>query len=102
LNIAGNLIFAIANVTDWVLSFFIWVIIIRALVSWVNADPHNPIVQFLIRVSEPILQPIRGLMGRSMMTTGIDLSPMVAILAIYFLRLFLVPSLIQLARQVGA
>ena len=102
MNNAGNFIYAIASVTDWVLTFFMWVIIIRAIISWVNADPYNPIVQFLIRISEPILQPIRGLMGRSMMTTGMDFSPMVAILAIYFLRIFLIPSLIQLARQVGA
>lgn len=84
-----------------VLSFFIWVIVIRALISWVNPDPHNPIVQFLYRVTEPLLQPIRRLMGRTMMTTGIDLSPLVAILGIYFLKYFLITSLYQLAQQVG-
>lgn len=99
--IAGNLIGAIAKVTDMVLSFFIWVIVIRALISWVNPDPHNPIVQFLYRVTEPLLQPIRRLMGRTMMTTGIDLSPLVAILGIYFLKYFLITSLYQLAQQVG-
>ena len=99
--IAGNLISAIAKVTDMVLSFLLWVIIIRALISWVNPDPYNPIVQFLYRMTEPILQPIRRLMGRSMMNMGLDLSPMVAILAVYFLKYFLIPSLYQLAQQVG-
>ena len=85
-----------------VLSFLVWIIIIRALISWVNPDPFNPIVQLLNRVTEPLLLPIRQLMGRSMMGIGIDLSPLIAILAIYFLKYFLISSLYQLAQQVGA
>jgi len=71
-----------------------WVIIIRALISWVNPDPWNPIVQFLHRATEPVLQPIRRLIP---MSFGLDISPVIAILGIYFLQIFLVQSLYQLA-----
>lgn len=93
--ILGNFLNAFAKVLDMALYFFMWVIIIRALISWVNPDPYNPIVQFLNRVTEPILYPIRRILPTY--TIGIDLSPLIAILIIYFIRYFLVISLIQIA-----
>ena len=59
--IFGNVILGIAKVLDVVLNIYMWVIIIRALISWVNPDPYNPIVQILTRMTEPILRPIRKL-----------------------------------------
>jgi len=95
--IAGNFITALAEVIGIILNFYMWVIIIRALISWVNPDPYNPIVQLLVKVTEPVLQPIRRLIpGHSI---GIDLSPLIAILVVIFLRSFLVASLYQLAQR---
>jgi YggT family protein len=93
--IAGNFLGALAGVLNWVLWAYMWIIIIRALVSWVNPDPWNPIVQFLHRATEPVLAPIR----RALPTwrSGIDFSPLVAILAIYFVQGFVVASLRDLA-----
>jgi YggT family protein len=65
------------------------------VLSWVNPDPFNPIVRFLYRVTEPVLQPIRRRLPTMQM--GLDLSPMVVLLAIYFLKYFLVESLRDLA-----
>jgi YggT family protein len=79
---------------DYVLWLYMWVIIARALISWVNPDPWNPIVQFLQRVTEPVLYPIRRRMGFAM---GIDLSPIIALLVIVFLQVALVQSLKDLA-----
>ena len=93
--IAGNFLSALAEVLNWVLKAYMWIIIARALISWVNPDPWNPIVQFLHRVTEPVLAPIRRLLPT--WKVGIDISPMVAILAIFFLQQWLVPSLMQLA-----
>lgn len=94
--IIANLIRAVAFIIDQVLFLYMWVIIIRALISWVNPDPWNPIVQFLYRVTEPVLQPIRRLIPISF---GLDISPVIAILIIVALRnYFLVPSLYELAR----
>jgi len=95
--IAANLIEALAVVLGYVLEFYWWVLIIRALISWVNPDPWNPIVQFLQRVTDPILLPIQRMMRSDWM--GIDLSPMVAILIILFLKTFLIRSLYELAGQ---
>jgi YggT family protein len=93
--LVANLIEAFAKILDVVLSLYTWVIIIRALLSWVNPDPYNPIVQFLYRATEPVLRPVRRWLPFG--NFGIDLSPIVVILAIMFLQYFLVPSLYQLA-----
>ncbi len=93
--LVANLIEAFAKILDVVLSLYTWVIIIRALLSWVNPDPYNPIVQFLYRATEPVLRPVRRWLP--FRNLGIDLSPIVVILAIMFLQYFLVPSLYQLA-----
>ena len=71
--------------------------IIRALLSWVNPDPYNPIVQFLHSITEPVLYRVRQLMPMS--GTGIDFSPMIVILAIIFLQSFLVNSIGMLAMR---
>jgi len=92
--VIANLIDAVAFILKQVLWIYMWVIIIRALISWVNPDPWNPIVQFLHRATEPVLQPIRRLIP---MSFGLDISPVIAILGIYFLQIFLVQSLYQLA-----
>ncbi|MBI5406063.1 MAG: YggT family protein [Nitrospirae bacterium] len=90
-----NFLLAITRLIDIVLTFYIYIIIARALISWVNPDPYNPIVQFLYRVTEPVLNPLRRLVP--VWKIGIDLSPIIAILIIYFLQWFLVPTLMQMA-----
>lgn len=95
--VAGNLLSAVATVLDMVLEFYKWVVIIAVLLSWVNPDPYNPIVQFLRKVTEPVFSPIRRVMGRYGL--GIDLSPLIVIIVIIFLQQFLVPSLRQAGMQ---
>jgi len=93
--IAGNLLNGIATVLHTVLEIYMWVIIIRALVSWVSPDPYNPIVQFLQRVTDPVLYQIRKRLGMGSM--GFDFSPIIAILLIMFLQIAVVGSLKDLA-----
>ena len=90
----GNFIKAIADLLNFVLSAYIWIIIARAVISWVNADPYNPVVRFLHQVTDPLLNRIRRFLP---VMGGFDLSPMVLIFAIIFLQSFLVPTLRQLA-----
>ena len=92
----SNLLIAIANVLDILLTILYWLILIRALISWVNPDPFNPIVQFLNNVTEPILYPIRKLLPLGF-RFGIDISPIIAFLAIIFLKSFLVRTLLDLS-----
>jgi len=90
--IIGNLMIASARVLDLILSALWWLILIRALISWVSPNPFNPIVQFLYRTTEPILQPIR----RYLPMSGIDFSPLVAFIIIIFLQGFLINTLLDL------
>jgi YggT family protein len=91
--VIGNLFIAVGNVLDILLTIYMWVIIIAALVSWVNPDPYNPIVRFLYGATEPVLRPIRRRLG---IFGGIDFSPLIVILAILFIKYFLVSTLIEL------
>ena len=94
--VLGNLLAALANVMDFLLTVYTFIIIARALVSWVNPDPYNPIVQFLHRATDPILEPIRRLFP----PMGIDISPMIAYVAIHFLlQPFLVRTLFDLSMR---
>lgn len=96
--VMGNFVLGLATVLDYALWFYMWIIIARALISWVNPDPWNPIVQFLDRATEPVLSPIRRTLGWRM---GIDLSPLVAIVAITFLQIAVVQSLKDLALRMN-
>jgi len=92
--VISHFLVALANVLDMALSLYMWIIIIRALLSWVNPDPYNPIVRFIYGITEPVLARIRRFLPP---LGGIDLSPIVAILAIVFLKQFLIPVLRDMA-----
>jgi YGGT family. len=95
--ILGNLIEAVARILDVGLTLYMWIIIIRALISWVNPDPYNPIVMFLYRITEPVLSTVRRWIPLG--NIGIDISPIIVILVIVFLQSFLVQSMMQIALQ---
>jgi len=91
----SNLLAAIAEVLKWVLNIFMWIIIARAILSWVSPDPYNPIVRFIHNVTEPVLHQIRRRLPVSF--SGIDFSPIIVLLAVIFLQRFVVRSLYDLA-----
>jgi len=97
--IVSNFLVAVAKILDIGLSLYMWIIIGRAVISWVNPDPYNPIVRFLNAVTEPVLYPIRRRLPINF--GGFDFSPILVIMAIVFLQAFLVQSLLQLASRVG-
>ncbi|MEK6690195.1 MAG: YggT family protein [Nitrospirota bacterium] len=96
--ILSNLINAVATILDLALTVYMWIIIIAALISWVSPDPYNPIVRFLYRATEPVLSRIRRVIPVSGL--GIDVSPMIAILGILFLKYFIIPTLVELAYRI--
>ena len=95
--IIGNFLSATAQILKITLELYMWIIIIRALLSWVNPDPYNPIVQFLNSITEPVLYRVRQLIPIS--SIGIDFSPIIVILVIIFLQSFLVNSIGMLAMR---
>ena len=95
--IFGNLLGALGQVLGILIRTYMWIVIIRALISWVNPDPYNPIVRFLHAATDPVLYRIRRLLPVSF--GGIDFSPLILIAGLLFLEAFLVQSLFDLSRQ---
>jgi YggT family protein len=89
-----NFLSAVAYVIEILLNIYMWIIIARALISWVNPDPYNPIVNFLYRATEPVLYRVRRIIPD---LGGIDLSPLIVLLIIYFLKEFLVKSIYMIS-----
>ncbi|MEA2058947.1 MAG: YggT family protein [Thermodesulfobacteriota bacterium] len=96
MGIFENFLGAIAIVIEYTLNIFMWIIIARAILSWVNPDPYNSIVRFIHNVTEPVLYQIRKRLPVNF--GGLDISPIIVILVIVFLQNFLVASLYDMAR----
>lgn len=97
--VISNLLLALAKIIHLLLTFYMWIIIARAILSWVNPDPYNPIVRFLYSATEPVLYGIRRRLPIAF--GGIDFSPLIVILIIMFLDNFLVPSLAGMAARLA-
>ena len=95
--LTGNFLEGIAQVLNWGLTIYLYVIIARAIISWVSPSPYNPIVQFLYAATEPVLRYARRIIPPIGGT--LDLSPLIIIVVIYFLKVFLVNSLLELAQR---
>ncbi|MEE8423182.1 MAG: YggT family protein [Thermodesulfobacteriota bacterium] len=94
--IVGNILSAIAQVLDMLLSLYMWIIIARAVLSWVNPDPYNPIVRFINQATEPVLYQVRRYLPSF---GGIDFSPLIVLFFIVFLKTAIVSSLFQLSQR---
>jgi YggT family protein len=92
--ILGNLVKAVAVIVNLALDVYMWIVIARAVLSWINIDPFNPIVRFIHNVTEPVLRQVRS---RVPAIEGIDISPMIVFLVILFLKISVVESLFNLA-----
>ncbi len=97
--VLANFLRGVAKVLDLGLQVYLWLIIARAVLSWVSPDPYNPIVRFLYRATDPVLYWVRRRIPASF--GGIDFSPMIVLLAIVFLQSFLVQSLWSFASRLS-
>ncbi len=93
-----HLLEAVATVVGWALDIYMWLIIARAILSWVNPDPYNPIVRFLYSITEPLLSAVRRRLP--LMFGGMDFTPLVILAAILFLKIFLVQTILDYARLI--
>lgn len=92
--VLANFLLAVAKIADILLTIYMYIIIARAIISWVNPDPYNPIVNFLYRSTEPLLSRVRRILPD---LGGLDLSPIIVLVAIYFLQSFIVRTIYDLA-----
>ncbi len=91
MEIMGHFLLKILQFVNFLLDMYMWIIIARAVISWVNADPYNPIVRFIYDITEPVLGRIRRFLPLSM--GGIDFSPLILIMAIMFVQSVLLSTL---------
>ncbi len=82
--------FELVRFVGWILDLYSWIIIAAALISWVSPDPRNPIVLFLRQITEPVLAPVRRMLP-PWKTGGLDLSPVIVLLAIQFVERVILP-----------
>ena len=90
------LITAIARILDLAFNIYTFIVIARALISWVNPDPYNPIVRFLHSATDPILYRLRRLMP-FLQAGGFDLSPIALLILLSVVQQVLISFLYQLA-----
>jgi YggT family protein len=97
--ILGNIFSGIAVVLDSLLQLYTFVLIGRAIISWVDASPYNPIVRFLILATEPVLRRIRPLLPHSLRVFPIDIAFLVLIGIVQFARIAVVQTLLDLGQR---
>jgi YggT family protein len=91
----SNFLGGIAVILHYALRAYMWIIIARAVLSWVNPDPYNPIVRVIHNLTEPVLYQVRRRLPATF--GGLDLSPVIVLMAIMFLEYFVVNSLYEMA-----
>lgn len=95
--VLSTLVEALAQILSMVINIYIWIVIIAALITWVRPDPYNPIVQILYKLTEPLYAKIRKVIPT--LIGGIDIAPIIVILALQFINLFVVKLLLRLANS---
>ena len=71
------------------IEIYCWVVVVRVLISWINPDPYNPIVQFLRGITDPALEAVRRIVPRFLWSTGLDFTPLILILVLQVIILAL-------------
>lgn len=88
MRILGHFLLAFTKMLDLVIGVYTFVILIAVILSWVRPDPYNPLVRIMRQLTEPVFYQVRRLMPEAILRIGLDLSPMVVLLILIFLRTF--------------
>ena len=94
--VIGNLLIAVGLILNFVIGIYIWIIIIRAVMSWFNPDPYNRLIRFIVAITEPLLSEVRRIIP---LMGGMDLSPMIVIVLLYFTRSFVVSTILEIGHR---
>lgn len=99
MRVLGYLIIALAKVLGLIINLYTIIIIASALISWVNADPFNPLVRILRQLTTPVFSRVRRLLPGSLLRARIDISPIVVLLILVILETVLGGLLYDLGRD---
>jgi len=97
--ILANLVMGVGQALHYIINIYIFIVVGRAVISWVNPDPYNPIVRFLYMATEPVLRYVRRILP---IMGGIDFSPIIVMVALFFLDQVLVQSIIDYGLRMKA
>ncbi|MBI4365688.1 MAG: YggT family protein [Deltaproteobacteria bacterium] len=86
----GHLLLAVVKMLDLVIDVYTFVILIAVLLSWVRPDPYNAFVRIIRQLTEPVFYQVRRIMPNALARSGIDLSPVLVLLLLIFLRTFVI------------
>ena len=95
MGILGEIVMVFAQMVNLLVTVYIYIIVARAIISWVNPDPYNPIVRFLHNATDPLLYRIRRFLPLQL--GGIDFSPIVLLFGLYLLQRIIIVLLTRLA-----
>ena len=95
----GNVLIGIASVLNWILWGYQWILIARAVISWVNPDPRNPIVQFLYAATEPLIRAVRRMLPMNLRYFPIDIAFLVVFALVIFAQYGIVPSIFEMGMR---
>lgn len=94
----GYILLAIARLLNMLITIYTFVVAAAVIISWVNADPHNPIVRILRQLTEPAFRQARRILPRALYRTGIDFAPLLVFFALILLDTVVVNLLFDVAR----
>ncbi len=97
--VLANLVIGIGQALHYILNIYMFIVVARAIISWVNPDPYNQIVRFLYMATEPVLRYVRRLIP---IVSGIDFSPIIVIIALFFIDQVFVQSIIDYGARLKA
>ena len=97
--IIGEVFNSLAFLVNAICQIFYWLLVARLIISWFPVEPYHPVVQFLTQVTEPVLAPMRRI---PLQVGGLDLTPLLAFMILFFVNRVVVRILISLAYQFGA
>ena len=92
----AEILMGLGGIIHSLISVYIWVVIIAALLTWVKPDPYNPVVQFLTRITQPVYVFIRSKIPTTL--NGIDFAPLIIIIGLQVLDVVLVSMINTIAR----
>jgi YggT family protein len=89
----GMLLIRLVWILGWLLDIYIWIVIIRAVLSWVRPDPYNPIVRFICNLVDPVTYRMSKIIPTRF--GMVDLSPLILIVVVQLIRAYLLPALVS-------
>jgi YggT family protein len=93
MSMPGMLLIRLVWIVSWLLDIYIWIVIIRAVLSWVRPDPYNPIVRFICNLVDPITYRMSKIIPTRF--GMVDLSPLILIVVVQLIRAYLLPALVS-------